>query len=411
MLMNFGSIGRINRRIFMGKYRAIFDQVIDRKGTGSLKYDYGPERTGRQDLLPMWVADMDFPAPKEALEAVIQRTRHGIFGYTEPDDAYYQALTDWYKKRHGWLIDRRWNTVTPGVVYGIAVTIRAFTKPGDAVLIQPPVYYPFRETIEDNGRRLVENELLYKDGAYHLDLVDFEEKIRRNKVKLFLLCNPHNPVGRVWREDELRQIAEICKRYEVLVFADEIHADFVYPGYRYIPFASLGEDIAGMTITGTSASKTFNLAGLQVSNILISDRTLRTVFRREHAAGGYSQSNTLGLTATAAAYRYGEEWLHDLKEYLAGNLEYIRKFLRERAPGIRLVEPEGTYLVWLDCSGIASAADEVTEFFQKKAGIWGDDGKIFGEKSALFERLNIAAPRSVIEQAMAQIERAYNGSI
>ena len=392
----------------MGNYTGFFEQVTDRKGTGSLKYDYGPERTGREDLLPMWVADMDFRVPKEVEEAVIRRTRHGIFGYTEPDDGYYQALYSWYEQRHGWKIDRRWNTVTPGVVYAIAVAIRAFTDPGDAVLIQPPVYYPFRETVVDNGRTLIENELVLKDGRYHVDFEDFEKKIRNNRVMLFLLCNPHNPVGRVWTESELRRMGEICRKNGVLVFSDEIHGDFVYPGYRYIPFASLGEEYAEITITGTSASKTFNLAGLQVSNILISNREKRMMFRKEHGAGGYSQSNTLGLTATEAAYRYGEEWLRELCSYLTGNLEYIRDFLKVRTPLLKLIEPEGTYLIWLDCSRIVPDAEGVRDFFEGSAGIWGDAGKIFGERSECFERLNIATPRCVIRQAMKQIEKAYN---
>ncbi len=390
----------------MGRYLEKFDRVIDRKNTGSLKYDFGPIRKGRGDLLPLWVADMDFAVPDEVTQAIMERTEHGIFGYTEPDASYLEALADWYRVQHGWEICQEWNTVTPGVVYAIAVAVRALTEPGDSVLIQQPVYYPFSEVIRDNGRKLVNNELILAGGRYVVDLEDFEKKITDNHVKLFLLCSPHNPVGRVWTREELLAMGDICRKHGVTVFSDEIHADFVYRGRKHIPFASLGEEYADICITGTSASKTFNLAGLQVSNILIANPGLRRTFRKENGAGGYSQANTLGLAATGAAYRYGHEWHEDLLTYLEGNLAYIRDYLAEHIPDIRLVEPEGTYLIWLDCTELFDTGKELKAFFEDEAHIWGDEGAIFGEASAQFERLNIAAPRRVIRQAMKQIDEA-----
>ena len=330
----------------MGRYD--FDKIVERKGTSSLKYDFAMKRAGREDLLPLWVADMDFALPEEVLEPVKKRTDHGIFGYTDPTDDYFDTLEKWFEKRYHVSIDREWNTVTPGVVYALSVAIRAFTEAGDSVLIQEPVYYPFREMIETNQRRCVNNQLVLKDGHYEIDFEAFEQKIRDEKVKLFLLCSPHNPAGRVWTADELRRAADICLKYDVTIVADEIHCDFVYPGNTFVPVLSLDESYRKNLIVCTSASKSFNIAGFQVANILIPDPDLRARFKYVNAATGYSQANTLGLVATKAVYDLGEEWLDEMLAYLKGNLDYIRDFLKEKLPQIKLIEPEGTYLIWLD---------------------------------------------------------------
>lgn len=388
-----------------------FDRVIDRKGTSSLKFDFGRERKGREDLLPLWVADMDFALPEEILSVLKKRIDHGIFGYTDPKEDYYRALTGWFSEHHGITLRSEWNTVTPGVVYAIAVAINAFTKEGDAVIIQQPVYYPFSELITDNKRKLVNSALINENGRYRMDYDDFERKIVENDVKLFLLCNPHNPVGRVWSEEELAKIGEICLRHNVLVFSDEIHCDFTYEGYRFHPFLSVDERFAQIAVMGTSASKSFNLAGLQVANIFIPNPELREKYRKQNAAAGYSQANTLGLLATQTVYETGGQWHEQLRAYLQGNLNFVRDYLKKNLPEIRLIEPEGTYLVWLDFSEISTSYRELKRIVEDDAKLWLDPGIIFGKESATFERINIAAPRSVLAQALTQLAEAVKHSL
>ncbi len=390
----------------MGKYN--FDEIVDRHNTSSLKYDFGIERKGRDDLLPLWVADMDFALPKEILDDIKKRVDHGIFGYTDPKDDYKKALKSWYKSQHNFEIEDEWNTVTPGIVYSIALAIRAYTQEGDGVIIQQPVYYPFTETIKLNNRKVVNNQLLYVDGHYEIDFDDFEEKIKKENVKLFLLCSPHNPVGRVWKKEELTRLADICLENDVYIFADEIHSDFVYKGYQHISFMTLDEKYRDKLILGTAPTKTFNIAGLQVANVIIPDEATRQLFRHENDAAGYSQGSVLGMVATASAYTKGKEWLEELKEYLEGNLDYVRQFLSENIPQVRLVEPEGTYLIWLDFSEVTSDRKELSHLIVDEAKLWVDPGIIFGKETALFERINIASPRKIIEQAMEQLYTAIN---
>ncbi len=385
----------------MGKYD--FDTVYDRRGTASLKYDFGPKRKGRDDLLPLWVADMDFRLPDEILDDIAARTRHGIFGYTDPDEKYNEAVKGWYRARHGLDIEDDWITVEPGVVYSIACAIRAFTDPGDAVIIQQPVYYPFMSAIILNNRKLVNNQLVYTNGHYEIDYDDFERKIEKNHVKLFILCSPHNPVGRVWTREELVRLGDICDAHDVMIFADEIHSDFVYKGYKHTSFLTLGDKYTKRVILGTSPSKTFNTAGLQVANIIIPDDDVRKRYRRENDAAGYSQGNTLGMAATESVYTKGAKWFDELLEYLEGNVSYIRDYVSTRLPGVRLVEPEGTYLVWLDFSGITDDHKELEKLIVDEAKLWLDPGIIFGDETALFERINIACPRSILVQAMDQL--------
>lgn len=384
-----------------------FDEIIDRKNTSSLKYDFGPERKGRDDLLPLWVADMDFKLPDEIIEDLEKRVRHGIFGYTDPKGNYYDALKNWLRNRHGVEIENSWVTITPGVVYAIATAIRALTNEGDSVLLQQPVYYPFKEMIELNRRKVVNNQLVYRNGRYEIDFDDFEEKIKTGKVKLFLLCSPHNPVGRVWTKEELKRIADICRENDVYIFADEIHADFVYKGYHHTSFLTLGNEYLEKLIIGTSPSKTFNIAGLQIANIIIPNEKTRALFKRENEAAGYSQCSTLGLEAAISVYTKGEKWLEELLEYLQGNIDFVRKFLQEKIPMVKLIEPEGTYLIWLDFSEAVSDKNELKTLIVDKAKLWLDAGVIFGRESALFERINIACPRSILEQALEQLKDAF----
>ena len=385
----------------MGKYN--FDEIIDRRGTSSLKWDFGIQRKGRGDLLPLWVADMDFKLPEEIISDIVKRVEHGVFGYTDPSGDYYGSIINWYETRHGFKAKEEWITVVPGVVYSIALAVKAFTKKGDRVLIQQPVYYPFSETIELNNRKLVNNQLIYKDGRYEIDFDAFEKQIEAEKVKLFLLCSPHNPVGRVFSKNELERIAAICQAHDVYIFADEIHSDFVYKGHEHVSFLTLDKKYQGKLVVATSPSKTFNIAGLQVANIFIPDESVRNMFRNENEAAGYSQPNALGMTACKAVYDKGAKWLDELLEYLEGNLSYVRDFLKEKLPDVKLVEPEGTYLVWLDFSEITNDPKELERIIVDEAKLWLDSGAIFGKETALFERINIACPRKILEQAMEQL--------
>ena len=383
-----------------------FDKVVDRHGTKCLKYDFAKERGRSDDMLPLWVADMDFPTAPGIQKSLSDAVAHGIYGYSEGKDDYFQAAAGWYEKHFGWKVEKEWLIKTPGVVFALAMAVKAYTKEGDAVLLQQPVYYPFSEVIADNGRRIVDNTLeLKEDGKYHINFEDFEQKVKENHVKLFLLCSPHNPVGRVWTKEELKKIAAICRKYDVIVVSDEIHEDFVFNGKHQV-FADLSEDAKNRTITCTAPSKTFNLAGLQVSNIWIANPKLREKFKKQIAAAGYSQLNTLGLTACEAAYRYGGEWHAELLGYLKSNLNFLREFLQTRLPEVKLIEPEGTYLVWLDFGSLGLTEEQREELLTKKAGIWLDSGAIFGAAGEGFERINIACPRSILKDALERIERA-----
>ncbi len=385
-----------------------FDHIIERKGTNSLKYDFAAEHGKLEDVLPLWVADMDFQAPPAVGEALAKAVQHGIFGYSECKQDYFEVLENWFSHQHNWNIQRKWLVKTPGVVYAICTALRALTKKGDAVLIQRPVYYPFSESILINERVLVNNQLIYSNGKYSIDFEDFEEKIIQNNVKLFILCSPHNPVGRVWTKDELIRLGDICNKHGVLVVSDEIHADFVYEGHRHFVFADLKPEYSQFTVTCTAPSKSFNLAGLQVSNIFIANTDIRRKFKEEIKKSGYSQLNTMGLIACQAAYQHGGEWLNELKDYLTENLNFTRNYLLEKLPQIKLIEPEGTYLIWLDFTALGLEENQLEELVTNKAKLWLDSGIMFGPEGKGFERMNIACPRSMLERALNQLEQAVN---
>ena len=385
-----------------------FDKVVDRHGTNCLKYDFAIERGKPADILPLWVADMDFQTAPAILERLEETVKHGIFGYSDGKEGYFAAVQNWYRERFGWETKPEWLVKTPGVVFALAAAVRAYTKEGDGVLLQQPVYYPFSEVITDNGRKIVNSPLKITDGYYTMDLDALETKIVENKVKLFLLCSPHNPVGRVWSEKELRRVGEICLRHGVLVVSDEIHSDIVYKGHKHQMMASISEEIADITITCTAPSKTFNVAGLQLSNIIISNPKLREKFKHEVMQAGYSQPNLMGMEACQAAYENGEEWLEELLVYLQGNVDFVRDYLKQEIPKIRLIEPEGTYLLWLDCRELGLSVEELEHLVVDKANLWLDPGFIFGAVGEGFERINIACPRQTLRQAMDQLRDALN---
>lgn len=412
-----------------------FDKITNRKGTNCLKYDFAVERGKPADVLPLWVADMDFPVSEEISKSLHAAVEHGIYGYTQPKDAYYNAVMNWMERKHNWKTKREWIVKTPGVVFALGAAVKAFTDPGDAILIQNPVYYPFTNIIRDNDRKVVDNTLVYHSvtertvvpvttddvseqqinnvgtvsPAYQIDFEDFERKIEQEHVKLFILCNPHNPVGRVWTVEELQKLGEICLRHHVIVVSDEIHNDFVYPGYEHTVFANVDPRFAEFTLTCTAPSKTFNLAGLQISNIFIPNENLRKAFKTEIDRTGYDEPNALGVVACEAAYRAGEDWLEQLRAYLLKNLNFLRDFLQEKIPQIHLVEPEGTYLVWLDCSELGFTGKELDQFIVDKAGLWLDGGSMFGPSGAAFQRVNIACPQATLELALNKLKAAVEG--
>lgn len=386
-----------------------FDTIVNRKHTDCLKYDAAVRRHRPADILPFWVADMDIPTAPAIIEALQRRVAEGIFGYSEADpDRYCAVLDNWFSTRHHWHIQKDWLLQTPGVVFALAMAVKAYTKPGDAVLIQQPVYYPFSEVILDNGRTRISNDLVLKDGRYEIDFADLEEKIITHKVKLFLLCSPHNPVGRVWTKEELTRIGDICRKHNVIVVADEIHEDFAWTGHTHIPYASLGEDYAQQAIVCTSPSKSFNIAGLQLSNIFIPNETLRQQFKKEIDKAGYSQLNTLGLTASEAAYRDGADWLDALKVYLEKNIAFTASFVQKQLPELSLIQPEGTYLLWLDFRRLGWDEAKREDFLLHQAKLWLDSGAIFGTAGEGFERINIACPRATLQQGLQQLERALH---
>ena len=379
---------------------SFFDPKYDRTGTGAIKYRNLPENT-----IPMWIADMDFKSPPAVTDALIKAAQHGIYGFGDTDDEYDTLIVDWYDRRIGWKIEKEQILKIPGVMFGVAAAIRAVTEPNDAVLICQPVYYPFAKIIPDNHRRTVISELVLKNGRYEIDFENFENKIKQEKVKAFLLCSPHNPVGRVWSRTELAEIARICLKNGVYIISDEILSDFIYPGYNHIPIASISNEIADRTITCLSPTKNFNLAGLQAANMVVPNKQLRIRIKKECVATGYSHLNIMATAATKAAYQQGEEWLEGLLQYLGQNVALLRTSFPEDAP-VYALNLEGTYLAWLDCRKLKMSPSELDNLFLSKAGIWLHNGHTFGSGGDGFMRMNIACPNSVLEEAIERIKLA-----
>jgi len=379
-----------------------FDKVVDRSNSYSIKYE--PTWRGKpSDVLPLWVADMDFPTPPCVQEVLIERSKHGIFGYSEPDAKYFNVVQKWFEERFNWKTEREWLTITPGVVNALFIAIRAFTKSGEGVVIQQPVYYPFESSIKKTGRELLVNELVLENGRYVIDFEDFEEKIKQ--AKMFILCNPHNPVGRVWEKEELTRMGEICLRHGVIVIADEIHQDFIFPEHKHIVFASLNKDFDNIAVTCTSPSKTFNLAGLLHANIFISNKALREQFKAEYAQTGIGQPGIMGIIACEAAYESGAEWLDELMVYLGQNMLLLKTYLLNHIPKIKFIEPEGTYLAWLDFREFGLSEKKLDEVVTQKGKLWLNAGYTFGKGGKGFERINAACPRSVLHKALEKLKK------
>lgn len=383
-----------------------FNEVIDRTNTKSQKYDFNEKHNVPDDVMPLWVADMDFQTPESVREALVETAKHGIFGYSGADENYTNAVLNWMGDQFDYHPDVEELVSTPGVVFAIAHAIRAFTKPGDSILIQEPVYYPFRKEIEANDRNVVSSPLKEQNGGYFIDFDDFEKKILNSNVKLFILCNPHNPVGRVYTEYELNRLAEICRKYNVPIVSDEIHADFIHGNRKHIVLPTLSDEVAEQTILCTSPSKTFNLAGLQVSNIFIKNKEMRRKFQKELQKSGVGGLSIMAYVAAQAAYENGKEWVKELNNYIEDNFEYIDHFLKENIPQIKANIPEGTYLVWLDCKSLGMTDKELKDFFLNDAKLWLDEGTLFGEEGSGYMRLNAAAPRETITKALENLKSA-----
>jgi cystathionine beta-lyase len=400
--------------------RKLIDEVIDRRGTNSLKWEFiqheeDPLRWehtdrffGEDRMLPMWVADMDFRCPEPVVEALVARAQNGIYGYTWPTDTFYQSVVGWMARRHRWEIAPHWICITPGVVPALNMLVRTFISPGDKVLIQPPVYYPFYSAVENNGGEVVTNPLVYEGGRYYMDYVDLAEKVKDPGVKMAILCSPHNPVGRVWTKDELLHFGDICIKNNVLVVSDEIHGDLVYKGHRFTPFAKISHEFAQHSIVCTAPSKTFNLAGLLTSSIVIPNDDLRARFEQTLQSNGLVLASSFGVVALQAAYDHGEEWLEQVLTYLQANLKYLKAYVSRHVPQIRVVEPEATYLVWLDCRRLGLDRLALERLMREEARVYLDEGSIFGPEGEGFERINIACPRSILAEGLDRIRKAID---
>jgi len=383
-----------------------FDEVVERRGTHSLKWDFAPSLSGNQTLLPLWVADMDFKAAPAIMEAVKARAAHGIYGYTGISEEYRIAVVNWMQFRHQWHVQPEWISVITGIVPALNMLMQAFAQPGDQVVVQPPVYYPFFNAIRNNGQTALHNTLVDRDGYYEIDFEDLEQKLADPRTTIMILCSPHNPVGRVWTEEELRQIAERCLANDVLLISDEIHHDLVFVPHKHIATASLSEEIAANTITCTAPSKTFNLAGLQSSNIIISDEKKRRRFQQALDRNGVFAINPFADVATIAAYEEGGPWVDELLDYLSGNLDLAESYLKEKLAPLTMRRPEGTYLAWIDCRQLGMSTLELQKFMEEKAGVVMNQGHVFGETGAGFQRLNFACPRALLAEGLDKIAYA-----
>ena len=379
-----------------------FDEIIPRRGTNSYKWD----SAGDADVLPMWVADMDFRTAPPVVEALKKRVEHGIFGYVRVPDAYYAAVTNWFARRHDWQIEKEWIIYTTGVVPALSAVIKALTVPGDKVMVQTPVYNCFFSSIRNNGCGMIANPLIYRNGTYQIDFADLEQKAADPSVKVLLLCNPHNPAGRVWTKQELTRIGDICIRNNVWVVADEIHCELVFPGHIYIPFASISQEFLMHSVTCNSPSKAFNLAGLQIANIISADTDIRVKIDKAINVNEVCDVNPFGVEALMAAYTDGEEWLEELKQYLFANYNYLRAYFEEYLPEFPVSMLEGTYLVWVDCSVLNQSSDEIVKTLLEKEKLWVNEGSLYGEVGEGFIRINIACPRQQLIEGLNRLRRA-----
>ena len=380
-----------------------FDTVTDRKNTNAIKYDLAKKRGKPEDAVSLWVADMDFPTAPCIQKVVAEKAAHGIWGYSRPDNRYYDALKKWYKERHNFEVQNEWVVNTPGVCFALATAVKAFTKEGESVLIQKPVYYPFFNIINSLQRKVVNSSLILKNNHYEINFDDFERKIVQENVKMFILCSPHNPGGRVWTKQELQKISEICLAHNVLVVSDEIHSDITFGSNVHTVYGSLSEQALKNSIICTAPSKSFNLAGLQFSNIFIADEKLKKAFSEELDKTGYDEPSVFGIVAATAAYSEGADWFDSVKSYIWENILFAKKYIEENASQIKVLVPEGTYLLWLDFSKTGLSDSEINDRVLNKAKVWLDRGSMFGKEGEKFQRINCATPRIILEDALKRI--------
>ena len=385
-----------------------FDEIIDRRNTGAIKLERRKALYGTEDVLPLWVADMDFRTPDFIIDAIQKRLEHPILGYTMPSKSFYSASISWIKEHHDWNIQRDWFGFLPGIVPGLSFAVQSLTKPGDEIIVQPPVYYPFFHVIEKNHRVLVQNQLKEENGKFVMDFDDLEKKFT-SKTKLFILCNPHNPGGRVWTLDELQRFASICEKHQVTIVSDEIHADMVLPGKtKHTPLATVSAWSEQNTVTFMAPTKVFNMPGLISSGYIIPNAELRHQFAEFLEASEMNSGNMFAYTAAVAAYENGDEWRKQMLDYVQGNIDFVADFLKKNVPQIKPMIPEASFLVWLDCKDLGMETDELHKFFSLKAGLGLNKGTIFGPGGEYHLRLNVATPRSILEQAMKQLQEAVN---
>ncbi|MBN1160620.1 MAG: pyridoxal phosphate-dependent aminotransferase [Dehalococcoidales bacterium] len=390
-----------------------FDRVYSRKNTGSAKWDAIKAIFGSEDVIPMWVADMDFPTAKPIVEALKKRAEHPFYGYTHAAPGVTEAVTDRLQRKFNWKVEPEWVVFTPGVIPALSMAVKALTHPGDEIILQEPVYFPFFSVVKANGCQVATNQLKLNNGRYEMDFTELDSKFESrggmefggNRIKAIILCNPHNPIGRLWGKEDLTRLGKIMLKQEIPIISDEIHCELLYKGHKHTPFATLSREFERNSIVCMAPSKTFNLPGLHASSIIIPDKKLRDKFSEARAGSGYGM-NIFGLTAMEAAYRYGDEWLEQLLVYLQGNLDFTLKYFKEKIPKIKVIKPQATYLLWLDCRGLGLDDPALSSFMKEKAKVGMNDGFIFGAGGSGFQRMNIACPRTILEEALQRIEKA-----
>ncbi len=392
-----------------------FDRVYDRKNTNSAKWDAVKIIFGSEYVIPMWVADMDFPAARPIIEALKKRAEHEFYGYTQPGPNVIEAVTDRMRRKYNWKVEPEWVVFTPGVIPALSTAVKAFTHPGDEVILQEPVYFPFFSVVKANGCQIITNQLILNNGRYEMDFDDLKNKFKPergmqfgpNRIKTIIICNPHNPIGRLWEREELKRLGEIIIGQEIPVISDEIHCELLYKGYKHTPFATISREFEQNCIVCMAPSKTFNLPGLHASSIIIPNKKLRDKFNAARA-GMESGINLFGLVAMEAAYRYGDEWLEQMLDYLQGNLDFTLQYFAEKISKIRPIKPQATYLLWLDCRALGMDDKALSSFMREKAKVGLNDGFMFGAGGSGFQRMNIACPRSLLKEALQRLEKAVN---
>lgn len=388
----------------MKKYN--FDEIVPREGTNCIKYDAREKMFGNGSVLPLWVADMDFRTPDFIADAVKKRAEHEIYGYTFKPDSYFSSIVGWMKRRHNWEIQKEWISFSPGVVAGLTLAVETFSKPGDEVIVQPPVYFPFFDTVKGTKRKMVENPLKLKNGRYTFDFDDLKSKISEN-TRLLLLCNPQNPGGMVWTKEELQELSDICLENKIMVISDEIHSDLIFNGYKHTPFATLSEEAAQNCMICMAPSKTFNVAGLSTSLVIIPNKTLFNRYERTMGVGHLGMGNIFGSVALEAAYTHGDEWLEQMLVYLWDNFRLLDDFFKNRLPKVKVIKPEATYLVWLDFTAYGMNDTKLLKFVVEQAGVGLNNGGKFGTGGDGWLRINIGCPRSILKEALESLGKAF----